>query len=246
MSGTEREPSRLRALILQHEEPTPPGHVADWLAEHDAIVDTFRIDVEDREVDPSDYDLIVSLGSEFAAFDDTKRFVPKEAELMREAVDADVPVLGLCFGGQMLARVLGAEVYRSDDSEIGWLPVRSRDPDLVPDGPWFQWHFDTFTLPPGATLIAESDAGPQAFVAGRSLGLQFHPEVTTEIMDDWVRVYRHELDADGVDPDGLLEETKRLAPESRRIAWQLLEGFLRDVARLAPDRVESDAGSGTG
>jgi GMP synthase-like glutamine amidotransferase len=246
VTTAEREPARLRALILQHEEPTPPGHVADWLAEHDAIVDTFRIDAEDREVDPSDYDLVVSLGSEFAAFDDTRAFVPKEAELMREAVDADVPVLGLCFGGQMLARVLGAEVYRSDDSEIGWLPVRSRDPDLVPDGPWFQWHFDTFTLPPGATLIAESDAGPQAFVAGRSLGLQFHPEVTTEIMDDWVRVYRHELDANGVDPDGLLEETKRLALESRRIAWQLLEGFLRDVARLAPDRVESDAGSGTG
>lgn len=246
MTAAEREPARLRALILQHEEPTPPGHVADWLAEHDAIVDTFRIDVEERDVDPTDYDLVVSLGSEFAAFDDTKAFVPREAELMREAVDADVPVLGLCFGGQMLARVLGADVYRSEDSEIGWLPVRSRDPDLVPDGPWFQWHFDTFTLPPGATLIAESDAGPQAFVAGRSLGLQFHPEVTTEIMDDWVRAYRHELDADGVDPDGLLEETKRLAPESRRMAWQLLERFLRDVAGLAPDRVESDAGSGTG
>jgi GMP synthase-like glutamine amidotransferase len=246
MTRAEREPSRLRALILQHEEPTPPGHVADWLAEHDAIVDTFRIDVEERDVDPTDYDLVVSLGSEFAAFDDTKAFVPKEAELMREAVDADVPVLGLCFGGQMLARVLGADVYRSEDSEIGWLPVRSSDPDLVPDGPWFQWHFDTFTLPPGATLIAESDAGPQAFVAGRSLGLQFHPEVTTEIMDDWVRAYRHELDADGVDPDELLEETKRLAAESRRNAWQLLERFLRDVAELGPDRVESDAGGGTG
>jgi GMP synthase-like glutamine amidotransferase len=246
MTGAEREPSRLRVLILQHEEPTPPGHVADWLAEHDAIVHTFRIDVEERDLDPTDYDLVVSLGSEFAAFDDTKAFVPKEAELMREAVDADVPVLGLCFGGQMLARVLGADVYRSEDSEIGWLPVRSRDPDLVPNGPWFQWHFDTFTLPPGATLIAESDAGPQAFVAGKSLGLQFHPEVTTEIMDNWVRVYRHELDADGVDPDGLLDETKRLAPESRRMAWQLLEAFLRDVAGLAPDRVESDAGSGTG
>ena len=97
----------------------------------------------------------------------------------------------------MLARVLGAEVFRGERAEIGWLPVRSTDPELVPDGPWFQWHFDSFTLPPGATLIAESDVGPQAFVAGRSLGLQFHPEVTTQIMDDWVRAYRHELDGDG-------------------------------------------------
>jgi GMP synthase-like glutamine amidotransferase len=241
---SERGSSRLRALILQHEEPSPPGHVSEWLAEHDADVDTYRIDVEDREVDPTDFDLIVSLGSEFAAFDDTKTFVPKEAELMREAVAANVPVLGLCFGGQMLARVLGADVRRSETSEIGWLPVRSSDPELVPAGPWFQWHFDTFSLPPGATLIAESDAGPQAFTSGRCLGLQFHPEVTTEIMDGWVRAYRHELDADGVDPDGLLLETKRVAPESRRNAWRLLEGFLHDVAGV-PDHAAPDA-SGTG
>ena len=132
----------------------------------------------------------------------------------------------------MLARVLGGEVFRGEVSEIGWLPVRSSDPELVPEGPWFQWHFDSFTVPPGATVIAETDVGPQAFVAGRSLGLQFHPEVTTQIMDDWVRAYRHELDADGVDPDALLEETKRLADESRARALQLFERFLHDVAQL--------------
>jgi GMP synthase-like glutamine amidotransferase len=238
MSG---EPARLRALILQHEEPTPPGHVTDWLAEHDATVDLLRIDIDDREVDPTDHDLIVSLGSEFAAFDDSKAFVPREAQLLRTAVDADVPVLGLCFGGQMLARVLGAEVFRGERAEIGWLPVRSTDPELVPDGPWFQWHFDSFTLPSGAKLIAESDAGPQAFVAGRSLGLQFHPEVTTQIMDDWVRAYRHELDGDGVDPEELLAETKRRADESRRNAWQLFDRFLRDVAGVSSER----SGGGT-
>jgi len=230
--SADRDPAPLRALILQHEEPTPPGHVTEWLASHDASVETIRIDLDDQEIDPTGYDLIVSLGSEFAAFDDSIPFVPREARLMRTAVDADVPVLGLCFGGQMLARVLGGEVFRGTESEIGWLPVTSKDPELVPDGPWFQWHFDSFTVPPGATLIAESDVGPQAFVAGRSLGLQFHPEVTTEIMDEWVRAYRHELDGDGVDPDALLEETKRRATESRRLAWQVFERYLRDVARL--------------
>jgi GMP synthase-like glutamine amidotransferase len=233
MSSTSGTPARLRALIIQHEEPTPPGLVTEWLDAHGASVERFRIDIDDREIDPSGYDLIVSLGAECAAFDDSQPFVPREARLMRRAVDADVPVLGLCFGGQMLARVLGGEVFRSTTSEIGWLPVRTEDPDLVPEGPWFQWHFDAFTLPPGATLIAESDVGPQAFVAGRSLGLQFHPEVTPEIMDDWVRVYRHELDADGVDPDGLLEETKRRASDSRVMSWQLLERYMSDIARLS-------------
>ena len=238
-SMSEAKTARLRALILQHEEPTPPGLVTEWLDEHDAEVHELRIDLEDREVDPAGYDLIVSLGSEFAAYDDARPFVPRESRLMRRAVDADVPVLGLCFGGQMLARVLGAEVFRGSDSEIGWLPVRTRDPELVPEGPWFQWHFDTFSAPPGASVIAESDAGPQAFVAGRSLGLQFHPEVTPEIMDDWVRVYRHELDAEGVDPDALLEETRRRAQESRRASWQLLERFMDTIARLKPREATS-------
>jgi len=234
--------SPMRALILQHEEPTPPGLITEWLRGHDASVETFRIDTDEREVDPTRYDLIVSLGSEFAAFDDTKPFVPREATLMRRAVEAEVPVLGLCFGGQMLARVLGAEVYRSPDSEIGWLPVRSMDPEVVPEGPWFQWHFDTFALPPGATLMAETDVGPQAFVQGRSLGLQFHPEVTTDIMTDWVREYRHELDADGVDPDALLDETKRRAVDSKRMSLRLMDWFLREVALLHPERSRATRG----
>jgi GMP synthase-like glutamine amidotransferase len=227
-----------RALILQHEDPTPPGHVTEWLASHDADTDVYRIDLDEREIDPTDYDLIVSLGSEFAAFDDTKPFVVREARLLSDAVERDVPVLGLCFGGQMLARVLGARGYRGEISEIGWLPVRTTDAELIPEGPWFQWHFDTFPVPEGARLVADSDAGPQAFVAGRSLGLQFHPEVTTGIMDEWVRVYRHELDGDGVDPDALLEETHRIATQSHDNAMRLFERFWSDVARIGPEADE--------
>ena len=230
MSATDR--SALRALILQHEEPTPPGHVIEWLEGHGAEMEILRIDLVEPEVHPSDYDLIVSLGSEFAAYDDSHEFVTREADLMRRALDEDVPILGLCFGGQMLARVLGGEVYKGADSEIGWLPVRTNDPDLVPEGPWFQWHFDVITAPPGATVIAETDLGTQAFVSGRNLGLQFHPEVTPEIMDDWVRTYRHELDAEGIDPEGLLEETNRQAQEHKVTSWKLLEGYLERVAKL--------------
>ena len=232
---------RLRALILQKEDPTPPGHVTEWLASIGAEGETWRTDLEDRDVDPTAYDLVVSLGSEFAAFDDSKPFVRREARLTRRAIDEDVPILGLCFGGQMLARVLGSENYRSDEAEIGWLPVRTSEPDLVSEGPWFQWHFDGFTTPPGARVVAETHVGVQAFVAGRSLGLQFHPEVTTQIMDDWVREYRHELDEEGVDADELLAETRRLGEQSRANAMGLFDRFLRDVARLEPTNDEASA-----
>ena len=230
-----RTEPEFRALIVQHEEPTPPGLVSEWLDQRAAVVDILRIDLDDRVPDPRDYQLIVSLGSEFAAFDDSIPFIRRETELLRQAAAADVPVLGLCFGGQLMARALGGQSFRAGRSEIGWLPVRTNDPELIAQGPWFQWHFDTFTLPPGARLLAETDVGPQAYVIGRSLGLQFHPEVTPEIMDAWVQSYRHELDADGVDPDALLEETRRRAPVSRRLALRLLNRYFDAIVRLRPE-----------
>ena len=220
-----------RALIIEHERATPGGLIYEWLADHDAEVDELRIDVEEREVDPSDYDLIVPLGSEFAAYDDTIPWIEREKRLLQRAAEADVPVLGICFGGQLLARVLGGESFRAKTAEIGWLPVRTSDPELVPEGPWFQWHFDTFTVPDGATVVAETDVGPQAYVIGRSLGVQFHPEITPEIMDDWVRVYRHELDESGVDPDALLEETLQRAESTRATSRRLLDAYLERILK---------------
>jgi GMP synthase-like glutamine amidotransferase len=224
--------SKLKALIIQHEEPTPPGLLGEWLDEQNAEVDILRIDLDEKVPDAREYQLIASLGSEFAAFDDSVPFVQSETDLIRQAAKHDVPILGLCFGGQLMARALGGESFRSQRSEIGWLPVRTKDPELIPEGPWFQWHFDSFTLPPGARLLADTDVGPQAYVVGRSLGLQFHPEVTPAIMDSWVRAYRHELDGDGVDPDALLEETNRRAPAVRRETMKLFNRFLEVIARV--------------
>ncbi|MGZ8701384.1 MAG: type 1 glutamine amidotransferase [Gaiellaceae bacterium] len=223
---------KFRALIVEHERATPGGLVYDWLDAQGAEIDELRIDVEEKHVDPRAYDLVIPLGSEFAAFDDSIPWIPRERQLLQEATEAGVSVLGICFGGQLLARALGGESFRAEASEIGWLPVRTRDPELVPEGPWFQWHFDTFTAPPGATVLADTDVGPQVFVAGRSMGVQFHPEVTPQIMDDWVRVYRHELDAEGVDPDRLLEQTHVRAEENRATSWRLLDAFLARIARL--------------
>ena len=223
---------KLKALIIQHEEPTPPGLLGHWLDRQGADVDVHRIDLDERTPDPRDYDFIASLGSEFAAFDDSIAFIVREAALLNDALEADVPVLGLCFGGQLLARVAGGKSFRSDRAEIGWLPVKSKDPDVIPEGPWFQWHFDSFTLPPGAILLADTAVGPQAYVIGKSLGLQFHPEVTPQIMESWVRAYRHELDGDGVDPDALLEETHRIAPEVRHRSERLFNYFLTDIAKV--------------
>ncbi len=222
--------SNLRVLVIQNEGASPAGLIGQWLDEQAADVAVLRIDDEARDVDPREYQLLVSLGSEFPAYDESRPFVQRAKRLLERAVDEDVPVLGVCFGGQLLAQVLGGQAYRAAESEIGWIPLRTHDPELVSEGPWFQWHFDTFTTPPGARLIAENDAGPQAYVSGRHIGVQFHPEVTPEIMETWVRTYRHELDDEGVDPDGLLEETERRAEDSRRASERLLRRYLDTVA----------------
>jgi GMP synthase-like glutamine amidotransferase len=108
--------------------------------------------------------------------------------------------------------------------------IDTREPWLVEAGPWMQWHYDTFTLPPGAVQLAASPVGPQAFTLGRSLGVQFHPEVTPEIVASWVHLGRDQLARAGLDPMRIMAETRRLADENRLRAWQLLDTFLDRVA----------------
>jgi GMP synthase-like glutamine amidotransferase len=174
--------------------------------------------------------VVIPLGSEFAPYQNEIPWISREVELIRQVHLSGRSVFGICFGGQLLARALGGSVYRAQRSEIGWVTVDSRDPELVSVGPWFQWHFDTFQVPPGADIVAANDVGPQAYVVGRSMGLQFHPEITLEILDDWMKTYRHELDQEGVDPGSLRKETEQFAGESAARARHLFDGFLARVA----------------
>ena len=224
----------MRALVIQHEDDAPGGHVSAWLAEQGAEEDVYLITADGaRALDPGDYDLVVSLGSERSAYDDALPWVPREVALLRDAVDADVPVLGICFGSQILARALGGEARRAQQSEIGWVQVRTDEPALVPEGPWFQWHHDTFTPPPGASLLADSPRAPQAYTLGRSLGIQFHPEVTVPIVEEWVSLGGDQLSRHGVDADRLMAETREREAENRSRAWGLMEAFVSRVAGVA-------------
>ena len=222
----------MRALVLQHGTDEPAGHVSAWLRERGVSEDVWRIDRHRGEPDPGDYDVVVSLGSERAAYDDSVPWLGREVELLRGAYDTEVPVLGICFGAQLLARALGGRAMRSAHPEIGWVPITTRAPALVPAGPWLQWHYDTFTVPPGGSLLAESPAGPQAFVIGRSLGVQFHPEVTPQIVGSWVAGAGDRLARDGVDGERVLTETLERDGENRERAWCLLDAFVERVARL--------------
>jgi GMP synthase-like glutamine amidotransferase len=174
-----------RALVLQHGESSPPGLLNDWAETRGIALEIHRTDLQQQLPVPDSYAFVASLGSKHNPGDLHIDAVRAERIFLEQAVDNDTPVLGLCFGGQMLAAVLGGQVEPAPEPELGWYEVTSRDPHLVPSGPWLQWHFDRFILPAGVTALAESTVGAQAFVCGPHLGVQFHPESTIAIVRRW-------------------------------------------------------------
>ncbi len=194
-------------LLIEQEPVAPAGHIRDWLAARDIPFERVVPSAGEEIPDPARYRGVVALGSQRSAYDDHVPWVRQELHRLQRALEADVPVLGICFGAQALARTLGAAVTRAGRTEIGWLEVESLRPDLVPGGPWFTWHSDVFALPEGAAPLARNDHSTQAFAHGRHLGVQFHPEVTPAIIDEWLSLARSQ----GVLGD--IDDERRRTPE---------------------------------
>ena len=217
-------------LILQHEDDAPPALLGEWLDEQAIPYRVHPVWREPPPADPREYPFVASLGAAESANDEHVGWVAAELDFLRGTVAADVPVLGLCFGGQMLSRALDGSVARAAQPEIGWMQVETDDPELVLPGPWLEFHFDAFEVPPGARELARNGAGPQAFVHGRHLGVQFHPEVTPDIVDRWatdVSARRPDL---GIDREALLGAGRRHGPGAARRAARLFAAwFARSV-----------------
>ncbi|MGO9971551.1 MAG: type 1 glutamine amidotransferase [Solirubrobacteraceae bacterium] len=174
-----------RALVLQHQRNAPPALLSDWARQRRVELVVVRADRTHELPAPDGFDFAFTLGSDHSAGQRKPPWVDRELEWLRLANLAAVPILGICFGAQALAIALGGSIERARHPEIGWVWVQSQMPDLVGDGPWFAWHEDVFVLPSAATEIARNAFGPQAFVAGPHLGVQFHPEVTPEVAAMW-------------------------------------------------------------
>ncbi|WP_422749553.1 type 1 glutamine amidotransferase [Mycobacterium sp. WMMD1722] len=232
-------------LFLHNEHLATEALLGEAFADFGFDVATFtvvpaeRVDAPAHDVtfpDPADYDVIVPLGARWPVYDDAllATWVSAEMQMMRDAADAGVALLGVCFGGQLLAQAFGGTVSRSADPEIGWYDITTDRPDLVPPGPWFQWHFDRFTVPPGAVEIARTPHATQAFVLGRTLGLQFHPELDHRLLTGWLGDDRDgEVLGFGLRHDELLSRTAQLEDDARRRIHALVGGFLNYVSAAA-------------
>jgi GMP synthase-like glutamine amidotransferase len=214
------------ALVLQHGEWGPPGLLGRWAAARGVALEVHHAASGAPLPELNGQAFVASLGSPHNPDDADVPQVAAELAFVREAVARDVPVLGLCFGGQVLAKVLGGAIERAPEPELGWHEVHTAAPDRVPGGPWLQWHFDRFTVPDGAETLATSPAGAQAFAHGRHLGVQFHPESTIEIVSAWARADRERLAALGIeDGAALLERGRHHADAAAAAAFDLFDAF---------------------
>ncbi len=180
--------------IFRHAPTEGPGYFAIVLDRHQ--VPWRVIEVDAGEAVPADaraFSGLVFMGGPMSV-NDALPWIAPELQLIRSGVEADVPVLGHCLGGQLMSAALGSAVSRNPVKEIGWGEV------VVAGTPqaqrWFghaaqsfaafHWHGETFTIPPGAErVLANGYCENQAFVLGRHLGMQCHIEMTAEMIEAW-------------------------------------------------------------
>lgn len=178
----------MRVHIVQHAAFETPGALLDWAFKFKHEVTILKPAKGDRLPIPADTDFLVLLGGPMSVHDEAEHpWMAVEKLALKTFIQLDQkPLLGICFGAQMIADVLGAQVFQNDRMEIGWFRTQfhktgvfknMKDLTLM----LFHWHGEIFNLPAGATLLAESKVTPvQGFQYGkRTLALQFHPEINS-------------------------------------------------------------------
>jgi len=194
-------------LIFRHFPTEGPGYLAEFLDRHRLLHRTVCVDAGEPLPDSiADASGLVFMGGPMSV-NDKLPWIPGALKLIRDAVAADVPVLGHCLGGQLMSKALGGRITRHRVKEIGWLPVSTV---LGPAAkPWigtlpgrfeaFHWHGETFSIPEGATHILRSrHCRNQGFVMGKHIGLQCHIEMTAALVRRWARDGEREIATAGL------------------------------------------------
>ncbi|GAC1325985.1 MAG: type 1 glutamine amidotransferase [Mycobacteriales bacterium] len=223
-----------RALVVTHSENEGPGLLTEWLGRAGMTLDVLAAYAGDElpPTVPGAYAALVVMGGPMGANDeDSAPWLGPTKKLLRDAVDRDLPTLGVCLGGQLLAAACGGRVVPGRAGpELGAGLLAKRDvaatdplfagvpftPDVI------QWHWDEIVeLPPGAVLLASSSRYPhQAFRVGtRAWGLQFHPETPPEMVATWASNDADKARAAGLDPDRVLAAALAVLPDVEA-AWR--------------------------
>ena len=217
-----------RVLVLQHLEADGPAFLGTWLREQGVPYEVLSSEAGHAFPTRIDgYRALAVLGGEMSANDPLPSLRRAEA-LILDAMEKGRPVLGLCLGGQLMARALGASIVASPAPEVGWHEITLADDaiakawlgdDLEPTV--FQWHYEAFDLPAGAQRLAASAACPnQAFAIGPHLGLQFHVEVDWPKLQQWASAHDPRFAQAHSAHPSVQEAPRMLAEAPRRLQRQ--------------------------
>lgn len=220
----------MRALVLKPHRLSLAGHVGEALSDRGVVLVDHVLSEEGPPPNVGGFDVVLVMGAPWSVYGEhVAPWIDGALGAVRDAVEHQVPVLGICFGAQAFAQAMGGRARPAEDHEVGWRLVQTSDPSLVPEGPWFMWHGDTLDLPPDATEIARTDVGVQAYSLGPHLCVQFHPEATGEMLTAWLQHDDGDFRRVGLDPADVLAETRRRDPEARTRAATLVDRFLQGV-----------------
>jgi len=220
----------MRVLVIRHHEEDSAGFIGAAFEARGARISVCLFPGDGRLPALDRVDHIVVLGAVWSVYDDgpDRAWIAGELAWLRHADEAGVPVLGICFGAQALAAAFGGAVEAAERAEVGWSLVDSRDPDLIPPGPWLEWHGDRLFPPAQAMVLAHNDVGVQAFSLGRHLAVQFHPEADGAQLGLWLDAGgRAEVERAGCDPDRFLARTLAEESAARDRAYALVASALR-------------------
>ncbi len=240
-------------LVIQHAETEGLGTLSREIEKAGMTTETleaFREPQFPSGTTLEGYGALIILGGPQSATDEGKYpWMRKEMMVIREALRQKKPILGICLGAQLLAKASGARVFKGSKKEIGWGWIRfddwfsKRNPltfqlDLARPHTVFHWHGDTFDFPVEGYRLAWNENYPAQMFGyqGNAIGIQFHPEMTADMVTEWLRQGKEELKRAGVDETRIIKETPRYLPELEKLCHKFFYGFaslIRENVRRA-------------
>jgi len=232
-----------QVVVFRHACCEGAGYLGTFLARH--AIPWCEVRIDKGEAVPTsvdDYSGIVLMGGPMSVNDDLP-WIPPLLQLIRQAVDKDVPLLGHCLGGQLISKALGGVVSKNPVKEIGWGQVQVADHAAARD--WFgdlqgfnsfHWHGETFTVPAGATHVLSSPyCANQAYVMGKHIGLQCHIEMTPEMVKVWTEQWKSDIASAAASPavqsaDTMLAEVAEDCDVLHQVADKVYSRWIQGLA----------------